>query len=477
MRRLAVAAIVALAAVSQSARAAPTITEYQGAGVPTEITAGPDGNVWFTDATGNVDRIIASGPNLGQVKAFPVDANEPAGITSGPDGALWFTERYGGEIGRVTTSGTFSSYPVPDASSNPVLDAITTGPDNKLWFTEAASSLLGRVDPSAVSPGTSNGITEYPNAGAFSAPTLGDSIAAGPDGNVWFTAASGNGAIDVASTGGTLLHSYPAPNAGGGIAQGPGGDMWFTAGYQSKTAMGRVIPATGAVTEFPLASSYHGMNGLAVGPDGNLWFTDDNGIGCMTPNGRAAQYDTPTPGAGPGDLAVAAGAIWFTETYVGQIGRLYPASCGASGGPPPPAVTGCSTSHLLLSSVRILGAAGHIIWDLALKNTGSTSCSVRGYPSVKLLNRRGRATLSARHARGFAVKTVILHSGRRAFFTVNLAAAGPCLPHSFTAYGLQVVPPGNAHGWSLHHRAMALCSVRLGGRPGVTPVRASLNGS
>jgi hypothetical protein len=137
----------------------------------------------------------------------------------------------------------------------------------------------------------------------------------------------------------------------------------------------------------------------------------------------------------------------------------------------------CSSAQLRLSSVRILDAAGQRIWDLALNNTGRATCSLRGYPTVKLLNRRGQATVPAHHARGFTLRTVAISPGRRAFFSLSYASAGPCLPHYFTAYGLDVFPPGNHRGLRLDRPAFTLCSVALGGHPRVTPVRARLNES
>ncbi|HVS46717.1 MAG TPA: Virginiamycin B lyase, partial [Verrucomicrobiae bacterium] len=71
-----------------------------------------------------------------------------AGITTGPDRALWFTEVdpvYGNKIGRVTTSGAFTEYPLPAARSQPYF--ITTGPDRALWFTEYQSGNIGRFSP------------------------------------------------------------------------------------------------------------------------------------------------------------------------------------------------------------------------------------------------------------------------------------------------------------------------------------------
>lgn len=142
------------------------------------------------------------------------------------------------------------------------------------------------------------------------------------------------------------------------------------------------------------------------------------------------------------------------------------------------AATGnCSSSQLRLSSVRILGATGHRIWDLALTKRAGGVCTLRGYPTVVLLNRRGQATVSSRRAAGFPVRTVALSQARRAFFTINYAAAGPCLPHYFTAYGIVVFPPGSSRGLRLMRAPFTVCSVALGGHPHVTPVRGRLNES
>ncbi len=71
-----------------------------------------------------------------------------AWITTGPDGALWFTEQMSSKIGRITTSGSITSYPVPSAGSQPW--GITTGPDGALWFTESNGGNIGRGQPRRV---------------------------------------------------------------------------------------------------------------------------------------------------------------------------------------------------------------------------------------------------------------------------------------------------------------------------------------
>src|SRR5947207_2382042 len=53
----------------------------------------------------------------------------PGEITTGPDGNLWFTEHgiFGNRIGRITTVGAITEFPVPTANAIP--DGITAGPD------------------------------------------------------------------------------------------------------------------------------------------------------------------------------------------------------------------------------------------------------------------------------------------------------------------------------------------------------------
>src|SRR5450755_2635061 len=64
-------------------------------------------------------------------------------ITAGPDGALWFTEKNGNNIGRISTGGVVTEYPVPTPDSE--LFAITPGPDGALWFTEYQAGKIGRI--------------------------------------------------------------------------------------------------------------------------------------------------------------------------------------------------------------------------------------------------------------------------------------------------------------------------------------------
>src|SRR5260370_35005945 len=104
------------------------------------MSGGADGNLWFEEYYQNkIGRITTSGV----ITEFPIPtASVTDGITSGPDGNLWFTESTG-NIGRITTTGTVTEFPVPNGSSLP--NEITTGPDGNLWFTEYAANKMFKV--------------------------------------------------------------------------------------------------------------------------------------------------------------------------------------------------------------------------------------------------------------------------------------------------------------------------------------------
>jgi hypothetical protein len=69
---------------------------------------------------------------------------QPNGITAGPDGNLWFTDLGGNGIGRISPAGAVTELAPPSAFSRPI--AIAVGPDGNLWFTETyAGTPIGRL--------------------------------------------------------------------------------------------------------------------------------------------------------------------------------------------------------------------------------------------------------------------------------------------------------------------------------------------
>jgi streptogramin lyase len=218
-----------------------------GAGVD-DITAGPDGNLWFTEVS--VDRVGKVTTNLVTINelSFGITAGAaPAGIAAGPDGNLWFTESGTHHIGRITTGGIVTEFAL--TGSDP--EGITAGPFGTLWFAEKGSAQIGRIT-------TGGTVTEFPLM-AGSAP---QGITLGADGNLWFTEAAGN-------------------------------------------RIGRMTPA-GVVTEFGTGiSAGSNLFGITAGPDGNLWFTENQGnrVGRLIPD---------APLAASGNLVAATAGVPFS---------------------------------------------------------------------------------------------------------------------------------------------------------------------
>jgi streptogramin lyase len=70
----------------------------------------------------------------------------PRGITAGPDGNLWFAEYSGNQIGKVTIARVVTEYAAGiTASAAPA--EIVTGSDGNLWFTELSGDRIGKMVP------------------------------------------------------------------------------------------------------------------------------------------------------------------------------------------------------------------------------------------------------------------------------------------------------------------------------------------
>ena len=64
--------------------------------------------------------------------------NGPVGITAGPDGNLWFTEGDVNTIGRISPAGIITEFSLPShPTAKRDLVGITAGPDGNLWFAES----------------------------------------------------------------------------------------------------------------------------------------------------------------------------------------------------------------------------------------------------------------------------------------------------------------------------------------------------
>ena len=117
--------------------------------MPGAITAGPDGNMWFTEGVGDWNTMaggIVKITPAGVMTTYSVDEHShPRHITVGPDGNLWFTETLVDRIGKISTKGVFTSYADPQLWGTAPY-GITAGPDGRIWFTEYNAGQVGYVN-------------------------------------------------------------------------------------------------------------------------------------------------------------------------------------------------------------------------------------------------------------------------------------------------------------------------------------------
>ena len=256
--------------------------------------------------------LVGAWPQLSVIDYLSPPLFDPQEIVPGPDGALWFTQF--NAIGRVTTAGVFTYYPLPASSGTPA--GIVAGPDGALWFTEPTGNNIGRIT-------TSGTINEYPiptsNSGA-------GFIASGPDGALWFTENLGNEIGRITISGAITEYSVPTASAGLlGIAPGPDGAMWFTESTANK--IGRVT-TSGVFAEYVVPTAASGVRGIVAGSDGALWFTETSAgkIGRITLAGSFSEYQvpsSPSTSSSPYDITAGPdGALWFTEFLLNSVGRI-----------------------------------------------------------------------------------------------------------------------------------------------------------
>jgi virginiamycin B lyase len=224
---------------------------------PRIISLGADGNMWFSEhGAGNIGRITPAG----EIAEFALSSpdSQPRAIALAADGNIWVGLFAAGRVARITPEGAVTEFDLTTPDSGP--RALAAGPDGNVWYSGFKANLVGRITPEGV-------VTEFPMPRPNSGP--GD-ITAGPDGNLWLVelggvmdgiAVDGNRVARVTPDG--EITEFPIPSAGGtpiNIAAGPDGNVWYTKG----AAIGRVT-MSGDITEFPIEGAR--ATGISAGSD------------------------------------------------------------------------------------------------------------------------------------------------------------------------------------------------------------------
>jgi len=357
---LAGGAIVALLGAAGTASAAANLAYGSAVEYPPgpgqamgSIASGSDGNIWYSysnvTSPGGGLRAMATGSNvvLGSyampTTLFPLPYQDPGSLVNGPDGRLWFVQGEGPSgppiLGAITTSGTYSAYPLPAGST---VGGVAAGASNDLWVT---------AGPAIIRSTTGGTFTSYPlTSGATT--TIGVAPALGPDGAIWFAASQGGAGVigRMTTTGAMQFFPLPLPSgakpgwsvSASALATGPTGVMWATVQAQNPVGTGSVgavvaIQPTGVMTTVASLPGTPCDLDCAVisAPDGNAWTTGQNAILRITPSGAVTSYTVVTkPGnAMPSGLTLGPDRnLWFTDSVGGNVGEL-----AMPGGAPIPA--------------------------------------------------------------------------------------------------------------------------------------------
>jgi len=248
-----------------SATTAGTISEDTAAdkfvGQPTGLMKAPSGILYFGACLPAIGHVLLDG-SVSNNPGTTCSGSQPVQIAVGSDGNLWWIEEGSGDINEgeqyPNDGGVIHSFALPH---NPT--SLVAGPDGNLWYTTDFPGAIGRIipPPAGSPPGTPPDVKEF--SAGLNAQSVPLNIAAGPDGNVWFS----DGACSVnKNTGGTTVMGW--------------------------CAIGQVTPS-GAITEFPISSDValpytktvcigcSTVPGkIVAGSDGNVWYMENGRASC-----------------------------------------------------------------------------------------------------------------------------------------------------------------------------------------------------
>jgi streptogramin lyase len=325
-------------ALAPAAEASPTIFALPDPSgkldSPASIAAGPDGTMWIA----NAGPLHARGPErfaVGQVDLagryrLHRTKGETYGITALGDGTVFATEPYTSRIARITPGGVVTEFPTPTRDAGP--GSIAAGPDGNAWFTETglgATAAVARITPAGQI--TEFAVPRLPYLGTTVPADLG-TIVAGSDDRLWF--ATGLGAGSITTAGDVVTFSLPEPASPAGIAAAADGSLWIT---QSTLARVDRLTAAGGLNPLALPDGADGVS-IAAGPDGAMYFTQSAAhtlwraagdalapidlqlVDRVRRSARAKPLTVAENGGAPGLAAGPAGTLWIAASLTRKGG-------------------------------------------------------------------------------------------------------------------------------------------------------------
>jgi streptogramin lyase len=303
----------------------------------------------YVDTNGNPVSISVSKTDYGGGTGKTVFASpSPGPVATGPGTQLTYS--YNGSDIDATVFTSATSVTIAGAQGSASVDYVPTlgkrfadtagadtnflaaGPDGNVWFSDFDSGDVG-----SIVPGT-GAITHYSipssttNGGAEA-----EAIVAGPSDTMYFAEFNSNAIGSISTTAAATLGAaapitetdLTTTNANPrGIAYNTvcSPNIWFTEYNGDK--IGTLSTTALTITEYDAGLSAAAMpDQIACGPDGNFWFTEygTNKIGQITNAGAITEYPLPNPGSPHGPIGIVAGAdgsMWFTESTGNMISKI-----------------------------------------------------------------------------------------------------------------------------------------------------------
>jgi streptogramin lyase len=308
-----------------------SITEHElpASSKPRSIATGKEAGVlWFTEpGTQKLGKVKVSG-ETDTFTEYPLTGKgTPYGIAQEYEKTAneWYTLYSTGELGKISPTGAITTYPIK-AGSAP--ESIALGPDHDLWFTESGTSRIGKVEP------TTGAKTEY----VLPAGSQPRQITAGPDGNLWFTE-FGTGKVGKITTAGVIteyaLATCIVPR---GITSAEG-NLWFTCQHKGVAAELVELTTAGVMTHYVLPTAVE-MEFVTYSRK-ELWVTGKatNRIFRVSLTGAIDEIVL-RAGSEPQQMVERTATEMWIAMANDRIGKLNPANLVEGGAPPPePGIT------------------------------------------------------------------------------------------------------------------------------------------
>ena len=285
-------------------------------GANSELTAGPDGNIWVAVEQNTVVRVKPDG----SAESFQMPGmTAPAtGIIAGPDGNLWGAQ--GTSVVRIPP-GNPSAADQTSLGGAAGVQGITVGPDGNIWL--AGTNVLIKVPPA--DPST---FTSYPV-------TLGSpkGMTTGSDGLLWI--ADGPNVVSATTADPPVLTPYAVGIDSGGtqdVGAGPNGQVAYANPVDTPQNIGLISPG-GTPQKIPLENT--DPFGVTFGQDGAYWISrfQGNDLVRLTTDGQVTMLGGFSALAGPRKITTGPGnTLWTTLDLAEKIGRV----SGVEPPPPPP---------------------------------------------------------------------------------------------------------------------------------------------